>query len=228
MIRLWLWAAIAVLLLGGIVGVASESGGGATNTSGVHPPKPGTYNYTGTAPFSIRVEADGSGGGVTHQIIAIPTGSGLELRNHVAWTASGARADRSDLQLGPLGSSGPAPSCQWKPATIEYAFPLSVGKRWTMDSTCTASFLGQSATLRRQEEARVTARGRFDLGGTTVDTWTIERAITFSVALPDQRGGEDHSLSTEAFAPTVGLFVRRHIEGGAQAGDLTLVSLKPA
>ena len=227
MTRVLLWAAIAALLLGGIVGIATESGGSSgPEAAGVHPPKPGEYRYTGTLPFTMRVRSDGSGGGVVHQVISIPAANGVELRNHLAWSSRAARTERTELQLGPGAAA--AASCEWRPVTTEYVFPLRVGQTWATDSTCKASVLGQAITIRQVQQARVTGRGRVDVGGTAVDTWSIERTTTFAVSLPEQAGRDDKSVSTEEFAPTFGWFIRRHIEGNAQTGDVVLERLSPS
>ena len=57
-----------------------------------------------------------------------------------------------------------------------------------------------------------------------MDTWIIERSTTFEFTSTEGGTVADTSRTTEEFAPSIGLFVHRHIEGGPSAGDLTLVS----
>ncbi|MDQ1396608.1 MAG: hypothetical protein QOG64_1867 [Acidimicrobiaceae bacterium] len=201
------------------------------------PPRPGSYRYTGQGNdtgdpggFTVKVEADGEGGGVTHQVISIPQ-SGGNFRNNAAWSNKQLSFERSELTQG-----GASYSCQWQPATTEYAFPLSVGRTWSMDSTCSASAVGQAFSIRRVERSEVKGIAAVAVGGTSVTTWVIERTSTVTITTVNGKD-TNQSTTTEQFAPDRGLFVHRHIDstetgpdGKPQPAstDVSLQSLDPA
>ena len=242
MTRVWIWFAIAALLLGGVVGVATvsedKSRAAAEAKSGVSPPEPGVYHYNGPSQFTVEVKADGSGRGITRQIMTLPSGVGFTLRNHVVWSATSARSTYSEVinEAGGEGGgfsggerrSGPAPSCQWRPATLEYAFPLEVEKRWTMKSSCTTAVFGRPSTIERSEEAVVGGRGMITIDGERIDVWDIHRTASYSFSTPfGQERFTAVTKSVEEFAPSLGLFVSLEEDQGPASGKFTLQSLTP-
>jgi hypothetical protein len=190
----------------------------------VTPPKAGTYAYHSTqGDQSAKVENDGGANGVTRQAITISSGQG-SLRSEVAWGPSDVTWESSSL-TGPQGSG----SCDWKPPVKQYTVPLSTGTNWSYDSTCAGTANGVSFSFHRVGTAKVTGVSTFNVGGTDVITWVIERheTIDFTVGLQSNHG---ETTSTEQFSPDHGLIVHQvtTATGSDQPTELTLTSLNPS
>ena len=206
--------------------VAAPSTDGAPAARG-RAPAPGTYHYSGgsagagpaRADVVVTVEADGSGRGLVHQIMTLPFGEAGALRTNVVWSATGMSWQHSEVQ-----AAGLAPTCDWMPATTEYRFPLAVGATWSTDSSCTGSVLGQSATIHRVEQARVTGTAEATVGAAKIPVWVIERTTTITTSTTVQRGQSrtEQTITIEHFSPDRGLFVYRQDHVGGITTELTL------
>jgi hypothetical protein len=203
-------------------------------------PAPGSYHYRASSGGAadgtdtvFKVQSDGAGGGVTHQVLSLQGDGGVSFRNSVSWSSSAVRTEHTEL-------SGPGlnAACDWQPggSVLEYKLPLSVGQSWSVDGTCTASAALQSGTLHRVEQARVTGTATDTVGGAVVRTWVIERTVTRTLA--STLGNATMSGKTvEHFSPEHGLFVTMTQSGTATGpdgrsepftADLVLVSLQPS
>jgi hypothetical protein len=190
----------------------------------VTPPKAGTYTYKGSQGDSTaKVENDGGANGVVRQAITMSSGQG-SLRSEVAWGPSDVTWESSAL-TGPQGSG----SCDWKPPVKQYSVPLSTGTNWSYDSTCAGTANGVSFSFHRVGTAKVTGVSTFNVGGTDVITWVIERheTIDFTVGLQSNHG---ETTSTEQFSPDHGLIVHQvtSATGSDQPTEITLASLNPS
>ena len=214
----------------------SSSGGGPAPGASADPasmpavkmPQPGVYRYkskttsdgtTEEKDVEAKLEAAGSQGGVTRFRLTQESAQGRQTHT-LAWAADAVRLERTEIQS-PMGGTF---DCDWNPDSTELMFPLKTGVTWKVDSSCTVTFNGQSVTLRRTGDYKVTGAVTTTVGGASVKAWVIEGSG--SIAFGPQ-GSSFTSVSR--FAPEPGLRIYERIEtSDGDAEERTLTNLKPA
>lgn len=175
-------------------------------------PAPGRYEERvvhgdgSTSAATLVVSTAGQGrrrlseGGDTDRLLAISDGDGFE-----------------ELTAG-RGDAG----CDWSPAAMVVPPRLTDGATWVTDATCTTR--DGTTDVTRHEEAVVRGRARTTVGDERVDCWLIERR-TVTTSRLDAATVVVESVSTELFAPSLGLPVYRTSRTDIPRADGTVVSV---
>jgi len=210
------------------------------------PPALGSYRYatvdtdadgTRTAERIERIEAGESGGGVTRRVTNREE-DGATLRYTQAWAGDGVRQERLFVKSSQGGQSAEF-DCDWQPDLLVYAQPLSIGTKWTADSSCeTTAKTPQGEVpvkLRVQGERRVVGRANTTVGGTQVLVWIIEETRTDTLSSGAQTVRTDNSTGVTHFEPTRGLDVYEKSNtkstgfgGGDSNSERRLLNLNPS
>lgn len=182
----------------------AAAAGTVTDTSTTLPLiEPGTLHAPRVGTYAVHVTAAGSETDGTLTVRRdgeqrLAAGSFAQV-SRLRWTATSAQL----LRTGERGSDG---SCVLTPSPMFLAAKLSEGRTWSSDSLCVSNLGPTTATIRRQETAKVTRRARAQVGGEAFDTWLIERHV-----ITTSRDGSatliTEETSSELFAPRIGLSV---------------------
>jgi hypothetical protein len=189
---------------------------------GFDPPSPGTYRYRAETDGTPRTER------ITYVVLS-RGGSETRLRessdgpapvaNELSWRADGV------LVVNPE-------SCDEEGAKVRYVFPMSVGRTWSSDTTCSNEDMGE---VRTRATMRILDHTEIGIAGQTVQAWVISVTGKTEVTL---RGVTQthHTDGTEWFSSARGLIVKwvgntRQTESkaGAVRGSETreLLNLEP-
>jgi hypothetical protein len=145
--------------------------------------------------------------------------------NEEKWSNDGVRATSSRIS-----GQGATIDCNWQPPLLELALPLSVGKTWQYDSTCTATVSGTQITIHRVGTSKVTGKALDKIGDTNVATWVIETTGTTTVRSAFYNEDTKETV-TSHYASARGLTTKEN--GTTETGgrkvtyELTLQSLTP-
>ena len=177
-------------------------------------PALGTYKYsmtitddegTRTSEHDAKVEAGQDSPGVTRRVTTRKDESST-LKTTEAWAANGVNQERIHISTSSGGQNAEF-DCDWQPDVLVYAQPLSVGAKWTVDSSCETTAGGQPVKLREQGERRVTGRATTTVGGTQVNVWIIETSGKLTVTSGASVLRTDEVEAVSHFEPTRGVEV---------------------
>jgi hypothetical protein len=197
---------------------AAGSSAQAASDEGTEPfrPAPGLYRYEGEGggertTSTVRVEdmAPEAGGFRVKQTSVDQEGFG-QVRE-ILWSVSGVRVDRQH-NASPDEESG---RCDWQPDFVQYVFPLDVGRRWDVSTTCRSTDPTRPGSLTQKSTARVTERRSVTVGGVTTTVFVIERSGTTTLGAAGVTVVRRRA-STELWSPRYGLVVE---ESGTTATD---------
>jgi len=212
----------------------------ATSDPGpTRPPALGSYRYsvaitdangTRNREDKVTVEAGQDSPGVTRRVTSRQD-ENATLKTTEAWAADGVRQERIFISSG-----GADIDCDWQPDVLVYAQPLSVGVKWTVDSSCETSAQGQPVKLREEGERRVTGRAKTSVGGTQIAVWVIETTGKLTVSSGASVLRTDEITSVGHFEPTRGIEVYDKTStkstgfggGGNATVERRLLSLSPS
>jgi hypothetical protein len=168
----------------------------------LHPPAPGTYQYTMTndsGSQNLNVAVSSLQG--TTDTLTWHSSSGAQsgqLDMTLSWPGSAALITEILYQAGPVSYT-----CALSPPIELAPSPLAVGDSWSSDSTCSVA----GGSLHWTEQDHVTGTDTVQVGGVSVPTYRIAVSRTVSFT-----GGTSSFTSTTSasdwFAPSLGLHVR--------------------
>ena len=151
------------------------------------PPAPGVYVYAFTTAADPSANGDRD-----FKIESLPAENGApaapgdvsEAQNSTVtqeqtWAADAVRMTRTQI-VAPQATV----DCTWKPPLVVVRLPLTVGKTWTSDSTCTTMAQGVQVTIRQATTSKVTGKFLDKVGNVSVPTWVIESTGTASAKTP--------------------------------------------
>lgn len=198
------------------------------------PPAAGTYMYVlnNSADPSLngdterKVEELPAEGGATRRRQTQKDAQGNTSADDVTWAADAIRVTMSRIS----SSSGGTIECTWQPPLLMAQLPLSIGKTWKTDSTCTTTVAGSQVTIRRVADTKVTGKALDDVGGEKVAAWVIESTSTTTVRSAFYNE-DTKATSNVHFAAPRGLITIETgtIESGPRKGtyELKLKNLAP-
>lgn len=167
------------------------------------------HEGTNTSERVDKVEAGDGSDGVTRRVTTREEEEAT-LRFTGSWAADGVRQERLFV-TGSQGGQSAEFDCDWQPDVLVYAQPLSVGTKWTVDSSCeTTAQTPQGPVpvkVRVQGERRVVDRAATTIGGTRVVVWVVEMTRTDTVTSGAQTIRTDKVTGLTHFEPTRGLDV---------------------
>ncbi|HVE75566.1 MAG TPA: hypothetical protein VND22_02235 [Actinomycetota bacterium] len=134
-------------------------------------------------------------GGTTEETKQIYRYGGADDSEYeVSWTVGGMKIQSMNFGF----------ECNWEPDVVQIELPLSQGKSWNADSSCSETFEeeGQQETIafRYQGSAQVVRKESVTIGGVPVDTFVIERKYTITTSFGPESGKEE-GTETEWFSP---------------------------
>lgn len=216
----------------------AASAGGPPPTVSANVPDPGPVKPPAAGKYDYAVTQNGQSSTMTETITAKPDengaarrtdtytdGQGNTFTNEQAWSADGMRWLSSHI-----ASAQGTFDCTWTPPILFYAFPLSVGKTWNIDSTCKTTVQNTPITVHVTGNAKVTGKSLDKVAGTNVATWVIEATQNTDV---QTTFGTQHTTATLLghFAPSRGLDTYEKESGSAYGqtynSERTLQNLTP-
>ncbi len=178
----------------------------------LHPPAPGTYEYTmtsdsGSQNVNVAVSAlQGTTDTLTWH--SSSGGRSGQLDETLSWPGSAVFITQILYQAGPMSYT-----CALSPPVKVAPSPLAVGDSWSSDSTCSVA----GGTLHWTEQDHVTGTDTVQVGGVSVLTYLISISRTVTLT-----GGTNTFTSTTSasdwFAPSLGLEVRDQSTTTASSG----------
>lgn len=197
------------------------------------PPAVGTYTYkfvyaddpSKNANITQQYEAQPDQNGAVRRKETYPDGQGNKLTNDVSYGADGVRIHASHIV-----ATQATIDCAWSPPILVFLVPLSIGKTWGYESSCTTSASGAQVTVKRKGDDKVTGKALDIVGNTSVRTWVIEEHVVTTVTSAFGPTSRD-AVVTRHWSPDYGLITFEK-ESGTTNGqkyltERTLQDVKP-
>ncbi len=167
-----------------------------------HGAQNGRYRYQSTVTYpdeeadkedlTLLISTYGGTAEETKQIYRY--GGADDSEYQVSWTVGGMTIQSMNFGF----------ECNWEPDLVQIELPLSQGKSWNVDSSCSETFEeeGQQETItfRYQGYAEAVRQESVTIGGVPVDTFVIEREYTITTSFGPESGKEE-GTETEWFSP---------------------------